>query len=103
MHRFRLAPRAETDLDGIADYTLREHGDRQCAIYLSEIEARFARLREVPVLERPCDRIRPGLRSQKQGRNVVFYLHESEGVLIVRVLHERMAHEEHEFSGEEDV
>lgn len=98
MHRFRLTPRAEADLDGIADYTLREHGDRQCALYLGELEARFARLREVPVLERACDRIRPGLRSQRQGRHVVFYLHEGDGVLIVRILHERMAHEEHDFS-----
>jgi toxin ParE1/3/4 len=102
VHSFRITPRAEADLDEIALYTRREHGERQCAIYLGEFEARFGRLRELPVLERACDRIRPGLKSQKQGRHVVFYFHEGvTGVLIVRVLHERMAHEEHDFSSED--
>jgi toxin ParE1/3/4 len=100
VNNFRLTPKAVTDLGDIVDYTLREHGERQCSLYLSELEMRFARLREMLVLERPCDRIRPGLKSQKQGHHVVFYLHESEGVLIVRVLHERMAHEEHDFANE---
>ena len=98
MHSFQLTPKAEEDLDGIAEYTLREFGERQCALYLNELETRFARLRDVPVLERACDRIRPGLKSQKQGRHVVFYLHNADGVLVVRVLHERMAHEEHDFA-----
>lgn len=50
------------------------------------------------MLERPCERIRPGLKNQKQGHHVVLYFHESEGVLIVRVLRERMVHDEHDFT-----
>ena len=98
MHSFRLAPRAEADLDGIADCCVREYGDRQCTLYLGELELRFARLREVLMLERPCERIRPGLKNQKQGHHVVLYFHESEGVLIVRVLRERMVHDEHDLT-----
>jgi toxin ParE1/3/4 len=77
VHSFQITPRAEADLDEVARYTKREHGERQCAIYLGEFEARFGRLRELPVLERACDRARPGLKSQKQGRHVVFYTAES--------------------------
>ena len=97
MHRVRLTPKAVADLDGIADYTRREHGNRQCAAYLDDLQDRFARLRELPVLERACDHVRRGLCSQKQGRHVIFYLHDGPGVLIVRVLHERMDPERHEF------
>jgi toxin ParE1/3/4 len=101
VHKFRLTPKAEADLGGIAAYTKREHGERQCALYLGELESRFTRLREFPVLERARSTIRPGLKSQRQGRHVVFYLDEGEGVLIVRVLHERMDHEHHDFTGDD--
>jgi plasmid stabilization system protein ParE len=52
------------------------------------------------MLERRRDAIRPGLKSQKQGRHVIFYVHDGKGVLIVRVLHERMDHEHHDFTDE---
>lgn len=100
MGSFRLTPKAVSDLDGIAQYTRREHGDRQCTIYIDDLEARFARLREASVLERKRDYVRPGLRCQRQGHHVIFYLRQESDVLIVRVLHERMDHEQHDFTQE---
>ena len=103
MPKFRIFPRAAADLDGIADYTKREHGDRQCGLYVGQLYSRFARLRESTVLERACDAVRPGLKCQQQGRHMVFYLHDKdEDVLIVRVLHEHMNPGD-DFTDEEDL
>jgi plasmid stabilization system protein ParE len=43
-----------------------------------------------PAIGRSCDAIRAGLRRFEIGKYVVFYLTEPDGVLVVRVLHQRM-------------
>jgi toxin ParE1/3/4 len=57
---------------------------------LTKLEDGFDLLAQNPSIGRPCDPIRPGLRRFEIGSHVVFYLSESEGVLVARVLHERM-------------
>jgi antitoxin ParD1/3/4 len=43
------------------------------------------------MLGRPCDDIRPGLRRMEHGKHVVFYrLQKPGGILVVRILHQRM-------------
>ena len=98
---YRLTPQAAADMDQIATYTRREHGERQCVLYIDELQAGFRRLGGFPGMGRHCGSVRPRLRSWKQGRHVIFYLPEAAGVLIVRVLHESMAHEEYDFSGDD--
>jgi toxin ParE1/3/4 len=43
-----------------------------------------------PFIGRSCDSIRPGLRRFEIGKHVVFYLAQSDELLIVRVLHQQM-------------
>lgn len=90
MAEFRFSRRAEDDLLNIADYTLRRWGKIQAAHYLGELEECCQMLTDNPALGRPCDYIRTGLRRHEHGKHVLFYRQERSGILITRVLHQRM-------------
>ncbi len=93
---FRISPRAETDLLGIGEYTLRTWGKAQTARYLADLETFCQALADNPALGRTCDDIRPGLRRLEHGKHVVFYRQEHTGILIVRILHQSMLPERHD-------
>ena len=94
---FRLSPLAEADLLSIATYTLRTWGEAQTIRYLDELEACCQQLADNPASGRSCDDIRPGLHRKEQGKHVVFFRRESRGILVSRILHERMLPERHPF------
>jgi toxin ParE1/3/4 len=81
---------AEADLLEVAHYTIRTWGRKQCERYLGQLEERCRQLADDPTRGRPCDEIRPGLRRTKVGKHVVFYREKAGGILISRILHERM-------------
>jgi toxin ParE1/3/4 len=88
---FRFSRRAEADLLSIGDYTLRTWGEAQAYRYIGELEACCQMLANSPALGRSCDRVRPGLRRMEHGKHVVFYrLRKPGGILVVRILHQRM-------------
>ncbi len=90
MARLRFSRRAEADLLGIGGYTLHTWGEAQADRYLRELESCGQMLADNPALGRPCDDIRPGLRRMEHGKHVVFYRREKSGILVVRILHQRM-------------
>ena len=91
MPAFRFSRRAEADLLSIGDYTLRTWGKAQAGRYLGELEACCQMLAGNPALGRSCEGIRPGLRRMEHGKHVVFYrLQKPGGILVVRILHQRM-------------
>jgi toxin ParE1/3/4 len=92
---FRLSCRAEVDLMEIARYTLQRWGEDQTIRYLDGLEACCQQLAGNPELGRQCDDIRPGLRRMEHGRHVVFYRPEAGGILVSRILHQRMLSERH--------
>lgn len=49
---------------------------------------------------RACDEIRSGLRRMKCLQRVIFYLQEADGILVSRVLHQRMLPRLHEIDDE---
>lgn len=53
-------------------------------------------------LGRTCDDVRPGLRRMECGRHVVFYRSEAGGILISRILHQRMLPGRHAIDDEGD-
>jgi plasmid stabilization system protein ParE len=65
--------------------------------YLYEIEVCCQRLADYPELGRRCEYIRPRLRRMEQGRHVVFYRLEPEGILVSRILHQSMLPEKQTF------
>jgi toxin ParE1/3/4 len=90
MPQVRISVQAEEDIDQIADYTVAEWGWRQADQYLAKLETGFELLAQNPSIGRACDSIRKNLRRFEIGKHVVFYLEEPGGILVVRVLHERM-------------
>jgi toxin ParE1/3/4 len=92
---FRFSLRAETDLAEIARYTLRQWGEDQTIRYIDDLEACCQQLAASPELGRLCDDVRPGLRRMERGRHVIFYRQEPGGILVSRVLHQRMLPERH--------
>ena len=95
MAAFRLSRLADADLMSIGAYTLRTWGEDQAIRYLNELEACCQRLADKSQSGRPCESIRPGLRRMEQGKHVVFFRREPGGILISRILHERMLPEGH--------
>lgn len=90
MAGFRFSRRAESDLVEIIRYTLNRWGEDQAARYIDSLEVCCEQLARNPALGRVCDDIRQGLRRMEHGRHVVFYRQEPGGVLISRILHQRM-------------
>ena len=90
MAAYRLTRRAATDLEAIFEYTAEQFGVEQARSYLGGLHACCGRLADSPRLGRSAASLSPGLRRCEFRSHVVFYLAESEGVVIVRVLHERM-------------
>ena len=82
----------------IGAYTLRTWGEDQAISYIDDLERCCQQLADNPELGRVCDHIRPGLRRMEYGRHVVFYRIEAAGVLISRILHQRMLPERHSIS-----
>ena len=102
MAAFRFSRRAEADLLSIGDYTLRTWGSAQAARYLGELEACCQMLADNPMLGRLCDDVRPGLRRLEHGQHVVFYRQERGGILVSRILHQRMLPELHSTEDQDD-
>jgi toxin ParE1/3/4 len=99
--KFRFSRRAEADLLSIGEYTLHQWGATQAVRYLGELEDCCQILARNPALGRLCEHIRPGLRRFEHGRHVLFYRQESRGILLSRILHQRMLPERHVMDSEE--
>lgn len=95
MAAFRFSLRAEADLVNIARYTLERWGEDQTIRYIDDLEACCRQLADAPDLGRPCDDVRPGLRRIERGRHVIFYRLRPDGILVSRILHQRMLPERH--------
>ena len=59
-------------------------------------------LADNPALGRACDDVRPGLRRMECGRHVVFYRKDADGILVSRILHQRMLPERRAIDDEGD-
>jgi len=101
--KFRFSRRAEADLLSIADYTLRKWGKAQAIRYLGELEACCQLLADNPALGRLCDEVRVGLRRHEHGKHVLFYRQERGGILLSRILHQRMLPDRHVMDDQDDT
>ena len=87
MNQFHLTPRALTDIDAIADYSLAEWGEVQTRRYLADLEARFQWLADNPMLGKARDEVAMGYRSYPERRHVIFYLIIDESIDIIGIPH----------------
>jgi toxin ParE1/3/4 len=88
---YRLAPRAESDLEDIWLYTLENWSAEQADRYHNQIMAAIEGLAGGGKQGRPIDDIRPGYRKLAVASHFLFYRITDAGVIdIVRILHQRM-------------
>jgi toxin ParE1/3/4 len=99
---FRFSRRAEADLLSVADYTLRTWGEDQAIRYIDDLESCCQMLGDNPALGRVGDDVRPGLRRMEHGRHVVFYRETAGGILVSRILHQRMLPERQSIDDEDE-
>lgn len=88
MSTYRLGPRGISDLAEIFDYTVDTWGEEQAESYIEELARCFQLLVDSPGLGRTCDRIFPGIRRFEQGKHVVFYKRDRNGIIVARILHQ---------------
>ena len=102
MGRFRFSRRAEVDLLSIADYPLHKWGMAQAARYIGKLKVCCQNLADNPALGRLCDHVRPGLHRHEHGTQVLFYRPERGGIVVSRILHQRMLPDKHAIDDEDD-
>lgn len=90
MAEYRLTPAAERDLEGIWLYTRQQWGAAQADRYIDLLTEAFEVLAKAPKSAPACDHIRAGYRHRGVERHVLYFKIAPYGVVIVRVLHERM-------------
>lgn len=95
MGSVQLTPAAEDDLETIWDHTCDQWDARQADRYVDLLLAECALLAEAPLTAAPCDHIRTGYRRRGAGKHVIYFRIVDEGIVIVRILHERMDQPSH--------
>jgi toxin ParE1/3/4 len=88
--RYILSPLARADLDKIWEHTAKRWDDDQAEAYLRLIQTVFEAVAANPKLGRQYDEVRAGYRRHRAGSHLILYRETSDGIDIVRVLHERM-------------
>ena len=95
MAEYRLTPRAERDLEDIWRYTAEQWSVDQAEKYVDGLIDAMEVLAANPSHGRSAARIRPGYRRQNGGAHVIFFKPSDNGILVVRILHQRMDFESH--------
>lgn len=90
MAEYRLTPAAEGDLEAIWTYTLQKWSAEQADRYIDTLTDAFAELAQSPKSAPACDQIRPGYRRRSIGRHVIYFRPTTYGIVVVRILHDRM-------------
>lgn len=86
---YRLSFRADADLVAIYRYSFDHFGADAADAYFGKLAAAFDLLAEFPEIGRERSEIDPPVRIHPVGHHIVVYLADEEGVLIVRVRHQR--------------
>lgn len=87
---YRLTPEAARDMETIWLYTFKEWGLEQANRYTDKLTEAFDQLAENPKIATPCDRIRKEYRRSQVGRHAIYFRQTDYGIVVVRVLHDRM-------------
>jgi toxin ParE1/3/4 len=92
---YTLSRKADADVQDIAEESVKRWGLARAEQYILALHEAFERLAKFPNLGRDASEIRPGYLRMESGSHSVFYRKTKSGVLIVRVLHERMDFKRH--------
>ena len=87
----RLSPKAQADIDAIFDYTDAQWGWRQAEDYVAELRIALASLAEPFSLASTAKSIRKNYFVLRCGSHNVFFRKKRDAILVIRILHQRMA------------
>jgi toxin ParE1/3/4 len=87
---YRLTPRAKRDLQDIWHYTHQQWSLEQAGRYLNALTAAFEELSKAPKSAPACEHIRTGYRRLRVERHLIYFRITLDGIVIIRILHERM-------------
>ena len=87
MANFYFTEQAEKDLEAIVDFTVQRWGVVQSHSYLDDLQAITQTLAENPLLGIEREELFQGLRSFPYQSHLLFYVLQTDGIAIVRVLH----------------
>ena len=90
MPAYSLSVKAAADVDGIFEYTFRTFGLDQARTYLAGLHAQLEELAAHPLRGRSAEILAPGLRRSEYQAHIVFFVRQTDGVRVIRVLHKRM-------------
>ncbi len=90
MRAIEYTASAELDLASIVRFTRTTWGVDQARSYLEGLKRLTARLGAQPEMGTSCADLTPGLRAFPYQSHVLYYLVESDRLVVVRVLHKRM-------------
>ncbi len=90
MAGYGLRRLAQQDLKEIWHYSLEQWGLEQAERYLDALFSCFDDLADNPQMGRPRDDILPGIRSFPQGRHLIFYDINDQGIEIIGIIHQTM-------------
>lgn len=86
---YKVSQQANTDLIEIANYTKQNWGVTRKNEYLRAIQDLFERLSNYPNIGRQRKDLSQNLRSISIQEHIVYYIHDKNGLTVVRVLHRR--------------
>jgi toxin ParE1/3/4 len=82
--------------ESIGLYTLQRWGEEQFVAYMTRLHDAFYELAPNRLLGKAADDVRKGYWRHHEGRHMVYFRRpKAGGVIIVRVLHEKMAPQRH--------
>jgi toxin ParE1/3/4 len=85
--RFRVARKAQHDLDEIFLYWASRAGVDVADRLMDDLEERFALLSDFPNIGRECGEFRPGARSFPAGNYLIYYRKGRTAIEILHVFH----------------
>ncbi len=91
MSQVILSPRAKLDLD----YTFLQWGVEQAEKYVRELWSVMKHAASNQTISADIGDVRKGYRKSRCGSHVIFFKVTSDGIDVVRVLHQRMDFERH--------
>ncbi len=95
MAEYNLSTRAALDLEEIYEYSIASFGLAQARNYLLGLDELLDALAENPTRGRSASELAPGLHRLAYHAHIVFYRPETDGVHIVRILHQSMDFQRH--------
>lgn len=90
MPRCEFTANAREDLREIGRYTKREWGLQQARRYREELELALKKLSLSPRMGLARDEIAAHVRSSQVASHIAFYLPRSDGITVLRLLHQSM-------------